>query len=82
MTAVLLRSGVAGAGASMTGMPSSQSIPLDLPLTPCIDVCRLDVRGFCVGCQRTGHEIAIWRNLPDSERRRIMDEVLPARSLP
>jgi predicted Fe-S protein YdhL (DUF1289 family) len=51
-------------------------------LTPCIGVCRLDVRGFCVGCQRTGAEIAGWRTLPDSERRRYMEEILPARELP
>ena len=53
-----------------------------LPLTPCIGVCRLDARGFCVGCQRTGAEIAVWRTLPDSERLRYMEEILPARKLP
>ena len=53
-----------------------------LPLTPCIGVCRLDTRGFCVGCQRSGAEIAAWRTLPDDERLRYMEEILPARALP
>ena len=56
--------------------------PVVLPLTPCIGVCRLDAQGFCVGCQRTGAEIASWRTLPDDERLRFMEEVLPARTRP
>lgn len=50
-----------------------------LPLTPCIGVCRLDARGYCVGCQRTGDEIANWRGMSDEERLLVMDEVLPNR---
>lgn len=53
-----------------------------LPLTPCIGVCRLDAHGFCIGCQRTGAEIAAWGTLPDRERLRYMEEILPARELP
>ncbi len=64
----------------------AMSIPLPtaaaLPLTPCIGVCRLDVRGFCIGCQRTGAEIAVWRTLPDQDRLRYMEEILPAREQP
>ena len=56
--------------------------PAQLPLTPCIGVCRLDARGYCVGCRRTGPEIAMWRELPDVERARYMDDVLPAREDP
>lgn len=48
-------------------------------LTPCIGICRLDARGYCVGCRRTGGEIAQWRNMDDAERRHCMDEVLPRR---
>lgn len=51
------------------------------PLTPCIGVCRLDERGFCVGCLRTGDEIARWRSLSDPERLRVMREVLPLRKV-
>ena len=30
------------------------------PPSPCINVCRLDARGLCVGCLRSGEEIARW----------------------
>lgn len=49
------------------------------PLTPCIGVCRLDERGYCEGCQRTGEEIARWRGMSDAERLRFMRDVLPSR---
>lgn len=50
-----------------------------LPLTPCIGICQLDVRGYCVGCQRTGEEIGRWRSMSDSERLHVMEHVLPLR---
>lgn len=50
------------------------------PLTPCIGVCRLDERGLCEGCLRSGEEIARWRGMDDAERLRYMREVLPARA--
>jgi predicted Fe-S protein YdhL (DUF1289 family) len=48
-------------------------------LSPCIGICRLDERGYCEGCLRTGDEIARWRGMSDAERLRYMHEVLPAR---
>ena len=48
-------------------------------LTPCIGVCTLADDGLCVGCHRSGDEIAAWSSLDDSERARLMNEVLPAR---
>ena len=50
-----------------------------LALSPCIGICTMGSDGLCVGCLRSGAEIGIWSQLPDSERRRIMDEVLPLR---
>lgn len=50
-----------------------------LALTPCIGICTLGSDGLCQGCLRTGAEIGAWGQLPDTERRRIMDEVLPLR---
>lgn len=73
---------MAHAGASMNRMSTLPVTLVALPLTPCIGVCRLDARGFCVGCQRTGAEIAGWRALPDDERLRFMQEILPTRELP
>ena len=48
-------------------------------LSPCIGICRLDERGYCEGCLRTGDEIARWRGMSDAERLHYMREVLPAR---
>jgi predicted Fe-S protein YdhL (DUF1289 family) len=50
-----------------------------LPLSPCTGVCRLDARGLCMGCLRTGDEIARWTRMSDAEKIRLMDEVLPRR---
>ena len=52
-----------------------------LPLTPCIGICRLDGRGYCVGCQRTGEEIGRWRAMSDAERLHVMQVILPERKL-
>jgi predicted Fe-S protein YdhL (DUF1289 family) len=49
-------------------------------LSPCIGVCQLDERGLCVGCRRTGAEIARWGQMNDDERLRLMDVVLPMRA--
>jgi len=50
-----------------------------LPLSPCTGVCRLDTRGLCMGCLRTGDEIARWTRMSDAEKIRLMDHVLPLR---
>jgi len=49
-------------------------------LSPCTGVCQLDERGLCVGCRRTGAEIARWGQMNDDERLRLMDVVLPMRA--
>ena len=51
-------------------------------LSPCVGICRLDPRGYCIGCLRTGDEIARWRTMGDDERLRFMRDVLPARKSP
>lgn len=33
------------------------------PPSPCIDVCRLNDKGLCLGCYRTGEEIMLWSRL-------------------
>lgn len=47
--------------------------------SPCTGVCRLDAAGRCLGCLRTGAEIAGWLSMSPEERRRLIDVVLPAR---
>ncbi len=49
------------------------------PLTPCIGTCRLDVHGYCIGCQRSGEEIGRWRTMSDAERLHVMRDILPLR---
>jgi uncharacterized protein len=41
--------------------------------SPCIEICRLDARGLCVGCRRTLGEIAEWPQAGDARRREILD---------
>ena len=54
---------------------------LDAPaiLTPCTGVCTLAEDGLCLGCHRTGAEIARWGQMNDVERLRLMDTILPLR---
>jgi predicted Fe-S protein YdhL (DUF1289 family) len=40
--------------------------------SPCVDICRLDDDGCCVGCFRTGQEIADWLAYSVEQRRTIM----------
>ncbi len=47
--------------------------------SPCIGICRMDEStGLCLGCARSGEEIAIWRDTGEAQRRRIW-AALPAR---
>jgi uncharacterized protein len=43
--------------------------------SPCIDVCRLDGQGLCVGCRRTIDEIAEWSRASEARRREILRAV-------
>lgn len=57
----------------------SEPSPKPAVETPCIKVCVLDAGGrLCVGCGRTGNEIAGWLSMSAEQRRRVMAE-LPAR---
>jgi hypothetical protein len=60
-------------------MSTSPLSPPQAILSPCVGICRLDARGFCEGCYRTGDEIARWRSMSDTERSHYMDVLLPAR---
>jgi uncharacterized protein len=67
----------------MSGLMLNDPAPTSpVPLSPCIGICRLDMRGYCIGCLRTGDEIARWRGMDDGERLRVMRDVLPARKVP
>jgi uncharacterized protein len=51
---------------------------IDAVPSPCIDVCRLDAQGLCVGCRRTLDEIAEWPRANEARRREIL-RALPLR---
>jgi hypothetical protein len=40
--------------------------------SPCIDICRLDAQGLCIGCRRTIGEISEWSRASESRRREIL----------
>ena len=47
--------------------------------TPCVNICLLDDQsGLCIGCGRSGAEIARWVDMTPAQRRAIMDD-LPER---
>jgi uncharacterized protein len=52
----------------MVGAPL---IPATAP-SPCIDICRLDAQGLCVGCRRTLGEITEWPSASEARRREIL----------
>ncbi|GAB4176336.1 MAG: DUF1289 domain-containing protein [Wenzhouxiangellaceae bacterium] len=58
---------------------SEPAIPLTEIESPCVQICRLDETGLCVGCFRTATEIAGWLGYTPEQRRRIIDE-LPQRA--
>lgn len=72
-----MRGGPVVAWRGMSNHPSAATTLV--PLTPCIGTCRLDERGYCVGCLRTGEEIGRWRLMNDAERLHVMQEILPTR---
>jgi uncharacterized protein len=50
--------------------------PLDAPvLSPCIDICRLDAQGLCIGCRRTIAEISEWSRATEARRREILNDL-------
>jgi len=48
--------------------------------SPCVDICRLDALGLCVGCRRTIDEISEWSAASEARRREIL-RVLQLRTL-
>jgi predicted Fe-S protein YdhL (DUF1289 family) len=40
--------------------------------SPCVDICRLDAQGLCVGCRRTIDEIVEWPRASEARRREIL----------
>jgi len=43
--------------------------------SPCVNVCALGLDDLCIGCFRTGQEIANWGSLSDEERLEVLRQV-------
>jgi hypothetical protein len=43
--------------------------------SPCINICRLDAQGLCIGCRRTLGEIAEWSTASDARRLQILRDL-------
>jgi uncharacterized protein len=55
--------------------------PPERPPSPCINVCRLDDNGLCVGCLRTGEEIGRWMAMTASEQWQLLAVLAERRKL-
>ena len=40
--------------------------------SPCVNVCRLDEAGICIGCLRTAAEVAAWPAMDPGGQRRLL----------
>jgi len=57
-------------------MSNSPALPIDAPVpSPCVDICRLDAQGLCIGCRRTIDEIAEWSRASEARRREILRQL-------
>jgi uncharacterized protein len=43
--------------------------------SPCVDICRLNAQGLCIGCRRTLGEISEWPHASDARRLEILREL-------
>lgn len=43
--------------------------------SPCVNICALDEQDLCVGCYRTGDEIADWGRYSDEQRQQVLQRV-------
>lgn len=52
---------------------------MTMAASPCVGICRLEeTSGYCVGCARTGDEVAFWRDASEAQRQAVWND-LPAR---
>jgi predicted Fe-S protein YdhL (DUF1289 family) len=56
----------------MSKIPDDRPIA---PASPCINVCVLGAAGYCIGCLRTGDEIARWREMSAPEQWRLIEQL-------
>jgi uncharacterized protein len=62
----------------MRSEPTATECP-ERPPSPCINVCSLDSAGYCVGCLRTGDEIARWLSMSAAEQWQLLAQLAERR---
>lgn len=45
------------------------------PRSPCVSVCALDENDLCIGCLRSGNEIALWGGMSSQEKNSVLERV-------
>jgi predicted Fe-S protein YdhL (DUF1289 family) len=53
----------------------------DRPRSPCIRLCSLDERGWCIGCLRSAEEIGRWTSMSAAEQWQLIAELERRRGL-
>lgn len=61
----------------MVGAVSVDPVP-----SPCVDICRLDAQGLCIGCRRTIGEISEWPRASETRRREILTALVQRQAVP
>ena len=59
-----------------------ENLPSAAAASPCIDICRLDASGLCIGCRRTIEEISEWPAASEARRREILRALELRRPMP
>lgn len=44
-------------------------------ISPCVNVCKVNDDGICIGCYRTTEEITNWSKYTDKQRLEIMENI-------
>ena len=58
---------------ALSGKELSDEAPVGTPVpSPCVDICRLDAQGLCIGCRRSIGEISEWSRASEARRREIL----------
>ena len=42
--------------------------------SPCVRVCRLNDKGWCIGCGMTVRDLRVWSSVDEEEQERIRNE--------
>jgi len=52
---------------------SADNLDPEMPVTsPCVGICALDADGYCIGCFRSGTELADWAYASEDAKRAIL----------